>query len=132
MKEIRGVFVNVNDGTIIEKTLKTEEENFLEEYYKLLQCRTIDIVSRRIDGVYYNVVCDDEGLLNDEWKPGMATVYEGNIKEFLAGNLFVVLSDTSGNLKSLNDEDVRRIYQQRAILENKETAEKYLVLIGEF
>lgn len=37
----------------------------LNEYYERINCRCIDIAGIKIDGKYYDVICDDEGLLKD-------------------------------------------------------------------
>ena len=39
-----------------------ETEGGLEEWYRLIKCSLIDIVSREIGGRYYDVIVDDEGL----------------------------------------------------------------------
>lgn len=40
-----------------------ETEGGLDEWYRLLRCDLIDIVSRQIGGRYFDIICDDEGLL---------------------------------------------------------------------
>lgn len=34
----------------------------LQEWYRLIKCDLIDIVSRKIGGRYYDIIVDDEGL----------------------------------------------------------------------
>ena len=115
------------------KTLETNDGSMLDEYYKLLNCRSIDIVQRKIGGKHYDIICDDEGLLFEDWKPAMAIVDENSeIKQLLAGNLFIVLNDNQGNLRSLTKEDAVRILQEQAYLQDKNTGAKRLVLVGAF
>ena len=133
MKRLTGVFVDVVNEKIELKTLETNEGSMLDEYYKLLNCRTIDIVTRKIGGKHYDIICDDEGLFNENCKAGMATLNKENeLKEILVGNLFVVLNDNKGNLKSLKPEDAIRILNSRGVLQDRETGEKRSVLTGTF
>lgn len=133
MKRLTGVFVDVVNEKIELKTLETNEGSMLDEYYKLLNCRSIDIVQRKIGGKHYDIICDDEGLLFEDWKPAMAIVDENSeIKQLLAGNLFIVLNDNQGNLRSLTKEDAVRILQEQAYLQDKNTGAKRLILVGAF
>lgn len=133
MKRLTGVFVDVVNEKIELKTLETNDGSMLDEYYKLLNCRSIDIVQRKIGGKHYDIICDDEGLLFEDWKPAMAIVDENSeIKQLLAGNLFIVLNDNQRNLRSLTTEDAIRIFQEQAYLQDKNTGAKRLVLVGAF
>lgn len=133
MKRLTGVFVDVVNEKIELKTLETNDGSMLDEYYKLLNCRSITIVQRKIGGKHYDIICDDEGLLFEDWKPAMAIVDENSeIKQLLAGNLFIVLNDNQGNLRSLTKEDAVRILQEQAYLQDKNTGAKRLVLVGAF
>lgn len=133
MKRLTGVFVDVVNEKIELKTLETNDGSMLDEYYKLLNCRSIDIVQRKIGGKHYDIICDDEGLLFEDWKPAMAIVDENSeIKQLLAGNLFIVLNDNQGNLRSLTKEDAVRILQEQAYLQDKNTGAKRLILVGAF
>lgn len=83
-------------------------EDTLSELYRVIECRTIDIVQRSFGGVIFDIVLDDEGLLkaNDEnllptswWQhEGFTPPYEG-----LFGNLLLAHHDELGNLTSVND-----------------------------
>ena len=97
---IHGILVK--DGTIKEIDL----EDKLEAYYETLGCELIDIVSRKIGGVMYDIVCDDEGLYNEDSPVSMLN--EEMQTPMLVGSLFICRSDKS-ELKSLSDDDVHRI-----------------------
>lgn len=99
---ITGVYVNAKDGTA--QTRKIEAE--LQSYYKLLDVTTIDIVSRKIAGKYYDIVCDDEALLKD--KP-IVTMVSPKMEPMLCGNLFIVNRGKAGELASLTPADVKRV-----------------------
>ena len=45
------------------KDVKMVEANGLADYYRLIGCRTIDIIHRRIGDVEVEIVLDDEGAL---------------------------------------------------------------------
>lgn len=46
-----------------------ETEGGLLEWYRLIKCNLIDIVSRKIGGRYYDIILDDEGLFKGAAKP---------------------------------------------------------------
>lgn len=94
-----------------------EVEPTLESYYKLLDCDLIDIVSRAIGGVYYDIVCDDEGLFHD---PQKISAINDMGEPMLVGNLLICLNDGEGELVGLEDQDVFHITKciQRMYTEN--------------
>lgn len=65
----------------------------LEGYYKLLDCEFIDIVSRQIDGKYFDFVCDDEGRLKDHPKVSAC----GSTGVMFVGKILVCNHDGEGN-----------------------------------
>ena len=98
---MRGYFVNVRDcehGPV--------EASGLEDYYRLIGCRCIDIAVRDVGGRPYNIVLDDEGLLVDS---PVVSAYMGN-EPALAGNLiFFGLDESTFDVASLSDDDVENI-----------------------
>lgn len=78
----------------------------IEGYYKLLGCNTIDIVTRNFGGHYYDVVCDDEGLFQDNVK---VSAVDKNGQAMLVGKLFICKDDGKGNEIGLDTNDVDRI-----------------------
>jgi len=97
---IHGILIK--DGTIKEVDL----EDKLETYYDTLGCSMIDIVQRKISGVTYDIVFDEEGLYNEDSPISMLN--EETYKPMLVGSLFICNSD-NGKLKSLSDDDIYRI-----------------------
>jgi hypothetical protein len=69
-----------------------EMEDELEEYYRLLECETIDVISRYVGGIHFNFVVDDEGLLNQHKNDveGFGVDDENRIGEMLYGNILVL------------------------------------------
>lgn len=80
------------------------EANGLEDYYRLMEVEIIDIVTRKINGKYYDIICDDEGLLKDKPIP---TVFDTNREPMIVGNIIIAgLADEDGNMTDLTDEDI--------------------------
>ena len=68
------------------REIKTVEANGLDDYYRLIGCRTIDIVSRTIGDVRVEIVIDDEGALVNNPKVSAIDI-DGT--PMLFGNLLV-------------------------------------------
>lgn len=78
----------------------------LDTYYNLIGCDCIDIVMRKIGGKYFDIVCDDEGLLKSEPKiSAISNTYE----PMLVGNLVIVHNDGMGNLVGITDSDIEHL-----------------------
>ena len=54
--------------------LKTVEANGLEDYYRLIGCRTIDIISRKIGDIDVEIVIDDDEGILDCLRHGIDTI----------------------------------------------------------
>ena len=81
-------------------------EKDLDSYYKILNCRCIDIVRRGIGGKRFYIICDDEALLTSS--PRVSAVgIDGEM--MLAGNLFVVQTDGGDDLQSLTEAEIRHV-----------------------
>ena len=98
------VYLNVKEGKEPEVI---DIKNELNEFYKLIDCRHIDIVSRRMYGKDFMVVCDDEGLLKEKPIVSFVTInpFERNLN--LVGNL-IIANVKEDDLDDLSD-DVSRI-----------------------
>lgn len=95
------LFLDVNKG--FPPKLMDIEDN-LETFYRLINCRTIDIVIRSCYGRAFNVICDDEGLFTES--PLVSAVGRYS----LVGNLiFTGLADEDGNLTDLAPETITAI-----------------------
>ena len=92
--------------------LREVNANNLEDYYKLLNCRCIDIVNRPIISLndkieHFDIICDDEGLLKENNL--VSAVDFRNRKIALVGNLLICDFDREGNEKSLSKEQIEFI-----------------------
>lgn len=70
-------------------------EDTLKTLYEMLECDTIDIITRYVRGIPLNIVCDDEGLLKaDNFTTAVAT----DEREMLVGNILICGNDFSEDL----------------------------------
>jgi hypothetical protein len=109
MRKIKGVFVDVNARTVEPITL---HYNSYKDLYPLLNCETFDVTSRKFGNRVYDVYCDDEGLLGDDWIPS-ALSEEQPENDFLVGNLFVCSHTKNGDIASLTDEQIEEVLKTR-------------------
>lgn len=99
---MKGYFINVKDGF----SEVVDVKDCLEVFYEKIDCTTIDIVNRKIGGVYYAIVCDDEGLYAERVTVSAATKAGDPV---LVGNLLIFKNGKDGELAGLSGEDVERV-----------------------
>lgn len=75
----------------------------LEEYYRLLDCRCIDIREVAINGKYFDLIVDDEGLLKDRLIP---TFYVEEDDTALFGNILFAHCNDEGETIGLEDSEL--------------------------
>lgn len=98
----------------------------LESYYKILKCNLITVTERKINGVYYDIIADDEGLFKEN--PIISAITEEG-KAALVGNLLIQrYNSEKGSAAELTPEDVNNIKKRVAIAEN-EAGEKFKVIL---
>lgn len=83
-------------------------EPTLETYYKMLNCNTIDITERCVGGVYYDFICDDEGLFVEN---NCVSAFNSNKEPMLVGNLLICLHNGEGEEVGLTDLDCKLLKQ---------------------
>ena len=105
MKKIKGIFVDVDTRTVKPYTLHYSSHKDLSS---LLNCDILDVTRRKFGSQIYDVYCDDEGLLKDDWVPS-AFSDEQPEYDFLVGNLFVCSHTSDGDIASLTDEQIKEI-----------------------
>ena len=99
-EKIRGFLITENEVRVAEFVPS------LENYYKMLDCTLIDIATRKIGAHYYDIICDDEGLLKENFR---VTALNSNKEVMLVGNLLIVNHDNEGNEAGLTDKDIEEI-----------------------
>jgi hypothetical protein len=105
MKKIKGILVRPSDKGNTYVPYELDYENY-KSLYPILDCDMFTIATRKIGDKYFDIYCDDEGLLKNDYKFAAST--EGG-KEILAGNLFIVLHDEDGAIISLSEDDANMI-----------------------
>ena len=110
------------------REVKTVEANGLDDYYRLIGCRTIDIVSRSIGDVRVEIVIDDEGALVDNPKISAIDV-DGT--PMLYGNLLIASGRVTddGELTELTETEVEEIKNNVAIITTSVYKEPYPVFV---
>ena len=83
-----------------------ETDGTIDAIYSILKCTLFDIATRKIGEHYYDIYCDDEGLLKD--KPMVSAMSPDN-QPMLVGNLFIVKHNDEGDAVSLTDEEIKEI-----------------------
>jgi len=90
--DVLGIFRKIESQTVeLSPFLSSSEQ--LACYYDLLNCDLIDITSRQIGANYYDIICDDEGLLKSNHH---ITLWKQKEPE-LVGNLLITKYDKMGN-----------------------------------
>lgn len=97
--------------------LREVECNSLEDYYKEIDCRCIDIkevfvINRNTKkSMYIDVIYDDEFLLTNNRKiPSVLYITERNsLETFLLGNVLFARHNKNGEMESLSDEQLEFI-----------------------
>ena len=108
--------------------VKMVEANELDDYYRLIGCRTIDIVSRTIGDVKVEIVLDDEGALVN--KPKVSAIdIDGT--PMLFGNLLVASGRVTeeGELTELTKGEVDEIMDNIATITTSVYKEPYPVFV---
>lgn len=101
----------------VEKQTKVVNPESLEDYYKLIDCKCIDIVTRKIGRKYYDIICDDEGTFRDD--PLISAIDDFG-RVMLVGNLIICgVANSEGELTDLDVNDVRYIKKRIQTLDTK-------------
>lgn len=76
----------------------------LHTFYEIINCTSIDIVKRSFNGVIFNIVCDDYGLIKANENNELPTSYwqDENGSEALCGTLLLCHCDEHGNLTDID------------------------------
>ena len=106
------------------REVKTVEANGLDDYYKIIGCRTIDIISRSIGDVRVEIVIDDEGALVD--KPKVSAI-DIDCTPMLFGNLLVASGRVTedGELTELTRAEINEIMDNVATITTSVYTEPY-------
>ena len=94
VKNMRAQAVDVMDG--------------LQGYYRLLDCYSIDIQTRKVCGKSFDFICNDEALMVQGARTSAVTTnLEGGLEPMFFGSLLVTgVADENGRQTSLTETDV--------------------------
>lgn len=87
-------------------------EKSLDGYYKEIGCDVIDIVSRKINGSWFDIIVDDEGLFKD---PLVVTAVDPTGSPALVGTLIICKFDGVDDVTDLEPGDVETISEAIAL-----------------
>ena len=91
--------IKLTQGVNAMEFVEIESDDFLDECYKHINCRCIDIVTGSYKGEYVDIVVDDEGLLKDTTiiNPIAWYLYSKCDKDYLiVGNAILVGTNEDG------------------------------------
>ena len=110
------------------REVKTVEANGLDDYYELIGCRTIDIISRSIGDVEVEIVLDDEGDLVKNPKVSAIGI-DGT--PMLYGNLLIASGRVTddGELTELTEDEVAELMNNIATITTSVYKEPYAVFV---
>lgn len=101
-RTIKGILIDTVNGS----AEVVEIDKDLDAYYRVLNCRCIDIARRTIGGRAFEIICDDEATLVENPMPSAISPF-GSV--MLYGNLFVVRFDGKDDVESLTDEEIAHV-----------------------
>ena len=110
------------------RDVKMVEANGLDDYYRLIGCRYIDIIHRRIGDVEVEIVLDDEGALVNNPKISAIGI-DGT--PMLFGNLLVASGRVTedGELTELTRAEIDEIMDNIATITTSVYKEPYPVFV---
>ena len=90
----------------VHKAVEIDDSDRLNEYYRLLNCSRIDITSRNVGGIEYDIIADDEGMLKEN---PIVSALDPEGQPALVGNLLFCKYDGEGGETSLSDDDIAHL-----------------------
>lgn len=110
------------------RDVKIVEANGLDDYYRLIGCRYIDIIHRRIGDVEVEIVLDDEGALVNNPKISAIDIAG---TPMLCGNLLVASGRVTedGELTELTRAEIDEIMDNVATITTSVYKEPYQVFV---
>lgn len=112
---------------VINDNIQMVEANDLDDFYKLLNCRCIDIIYRKIGDTNCTLIVDDEGLLIDN---PIISAIDVSGSPCLVGNILIASARTvDGEFTELTSEEVQDIMFTVAEITTSKHPEPYRVLV---
>lgn len=117
---MRSLLLNTNTNKV--RAVKTKGD--LDDLYRLIECNTIDIVTRQIGNKVFDIVVDDEGLLVENAKISAVDDFG---EPMLFGNLLFFNNDGNGNLTELSEADIKCIRKHTRTITDSDNKERTVV-----
>lgn len=112
---------------VINNKVEMVEADGLDDFYRILNCRCIDIIHRKIGDTECTLIIDDEGLLKDD--PIVSAIDVTGLP-CLVGNILIASDRTvDGELTELTNEEVQDIMFNVAEITTLKRSEPYRVLV---
>ena len=107
------------DASVIE--ISKKDNSFLDDMYKHLECDTVDVAERKVDGKYFDFWVDDNGLFKDKLFTSCYNLEnkEGYCHEVLCGNILIANHDEEGKTTSLSEDDIKLIFKNLKRLDSR-------------
>lgn len=110
----------------INKTTSVVNPDSLQDYYNLIGCGCIDIVTRKIGRKVYDIIVDDEGLLKND---PLISAIDDLGRVMLVGSLIVCgVADEEGELTDLSAADIKYIKKRIQPMFTRQHMEGLLML----
>ena len=100
----------LNNGDLDLKVVRDFEDE-LHNIYSVIDCRCIDIITRKIKGRSVDFIVDDEYLLSDKPKNAPTGIFQNQpmLEQIYGPFVITGTGDSEGNLTDLNDLDIKAI-----------------------
>lgn len=118
-KELKGVLINVGNGTAKVHTITLDDENggYLDEIHSALDCECFTIAERKFSGEYLDIYLDDMGLYKPYTKPSVAVFDGDELVETIYGNVFICSANSVGESVSLNERQIIAVLQSLGLID---------------
>lgn len=101
----------------MEKRVEVVNPESLQDYYKLIGCKWVEIVTRKIGRKFYEVICDEEGTFVDD---PLISAIDDLGRVMFVGNLIICgLADEEGELTDLSSNDIQYIKKRIQTLDTR-------------
>ena len=112
---------------VINNNIQMVEANGLDDFYRLLNCRCIDVIYRKIGDTECTLIVDDEGLLKDN---SIVSAIDISGTPCLVGNILIASGRTvDGEDTPLTDEELEDVMFNVAEITTSKHPEPYRVLV---
>lgn len=106
-------------------------EDKLQNYYEKLNCECIDIVQIEVNGVEFDVICDDEALLKPNPIPSIFIDYDA-YNPCIYGNVLICHNDGERELTTIQPWEVSMLKENIYLALWNRTPIKVLKATGDY